>query len=132
MKVLSTFLSLITKDSSLRLFLVSLAIGFSYQVLLSANNSSLTNFLFSNKRENIIQKNKEGIFTVIGYLCINLAGESICYTIKSILNEKYCNWFHQSKHLFLALIVSQFDVKQKVCFFVHLRNPTSRSTKSTV
>jgi hypothetical protein len=87
-KVLSSILALITKGSSLRSFLISMAIGLFYQLLLSANNFYLTNYLFSNKRETLFQKNKEGVFTMIGYLSISLAGESIFYKINSILNEK--------------------------------------------
>jgi len=72
----------------MRSFLISMTIGFFYQLLLSANNFYLTNYLFSNNRETLFQKNKEGVFTMIGYLSISLAGESVFYKINSILNEK--------------------------------------------
>lgn len=57
-------------------FFVALAIGALYEAVLQ--NTSLTAFILdpSNRRENLITMNKEGIFSFIGYLSIFIFGQS--------------------------------------------------------
>ncbi|SGZ48778.1 CIC11C00000000128 [Sungouiella intermedia] len=57
-------------------FFVALAIGVIYEAVLQS--TSLTKFILdpSNRRENLLTMNKEGIFSFIGYLSIFIFGQS--------------------------------------------------------
>lgn len=58
-------------------YFVALAIGALYEALLQS--TSLTRFILdpSNRRENLLTMNKEGVFSFIGYLSIFIFGQSL-------------------------------------------------------
>jgi phosphatidylinositol glycan class W len=65
-------------------------IGIGYQYFLSTNMVFLNYLIDSNgPRITLVDNNKEGLFSLFGYMCIYFAGESICYQIKHALNEMY-------------------------------------------
>lgn len=58
--------------------LIGLIASFGYEYLLQRNNKYLLNYLLNEEnRETIFDKNKEGIFSLIGYFSIYLIGESV-------------------------------------------------------
>ena len=74
----------------MRSFLLSVAIGISYQYYLSRDYSSFTTYLIDPvaERNTLVQQNKEGIFSTIGYLSILLGGEAICFRVNQLLNDE--------------------------------------------
>ena len=51
-------------------------------------NKNLTAYLLNDsKRDNILDANKEGILSCIGYLSIYLGSQAICLQMSSILNK---------------------------------------------
>lgn len=95
-KVLASPIELLIRKSSFRALVVSLLIGGVYQYFLTTK-PELTYYIISRppKRETLIDANKEGIFSLFGYLSIYFAGVSVCHRIAEILNEngqeKKCN-----------------------------------------
>jgi glucosaminylphosphatidylinositol acyltransferase len=62
-RIFSCLLSIITRKSSLKSFLLSISIGIAYQILLSNDNEKFTAFLLdyhSYDRETLFEQNKEG------------------------------------------------------------------------
>ncbi len=80
---------MIIRKSSLRALVISMAIGTGYQFVL-ATNASFNDYMINSylDRKTLIDYNKEGIFSMFGYLSIYFAGESVCYRIKHVLKEK--------------------------------------------
>jgi hypothetical protein len=69
--------------------IISMVIGIGYQCALTTNQEFKDYLINSHSvRASLIDYNKEGIFSMFGYLTIYFAGESVCYRIKHILNEK--------------------------------------------
>jgi hypothetical protein len=86
-KVLTCPLELVTRKSSLRCILLSILIAVIYQYHLS--HKKLTDYIFDPEdRHTLIDQNKEGIFSTIGYVSIYLAGEALCYKLNYLLKEK--------------------------------------------
>jgi phosphatidylinositol glycan class W len=86
-KVLACPFDLIIRKSALRSFMLALILSFYYQYFLSKKN--YTAYLLSNgPRNNLIDANKEGIFSCIGYLAIYLFFQAICLRISSIVKNK--------------------------------------------
>ena len=83
-------MEIFTRRRSLNCILLSLAIGVSYQYFLNIDNYKNSAYILNLKdvRDTLIDKNKEGIFSLFGYLSIFLAGESICYRINSLLKKE--------------------------------------------
>jgi len=56
---------------------------------------NLTDYIFDPEdRHTLIDQNKEGIFSTIGYVSIYLAGEALCYKLNYLLKEKYICLFY--------------------------------------
>jgi len=90
-RIFSCPLSIITRKSSLKSFLLSISIGIAYQILLSYDDADFTKFLldyYPNERETLIEQNKEGNYNYFRFFL---------YMMHS------CYW------LFLNLI-SHFDI----------------------
>jgi phosphatidylinositol glycan class W len=85
-KLLACPFDLIIRRSSVRSFLIALILGFYYQYFLSFKN--YTGYMLSNThRKNLIDANKEGIFSCVGYLAIYLFFQSICLRLTSIIRN---------------------------------------------
>lgn len=88
-KILACPFDLFIRKSSLRAFLTSMLIGIFYEYLLI--NENLAKYILDSdldKRITLIDKNKEGIFSLVGYLSIYFAGEAICYRLKYIIKKR--------------------------------------------
>jgi hypothetical protein len=83
-------LEIFTRRKSLNCIILSLVIGVSYQYFLNIDDYKNTVYILNLKdiRDTLIDKNKEGIFSLFGYLSIFLAGESICYRINNLLKKE--------------------------------------------
>ena len=66
-------------------------IGIFYQCLLSANHFSFYILMENVPRTRFIDWNKEGIFSLFGYLSIYFAVESICLIINEIIKKNNPN-----------------------------------------
>ncbi|RNA44556.1 hypothetical protein BpHYR1_038577 [Brachionus plicatilis] len=49
---------------------------------------SCLSFLIFQKRQNVIELNKEDLFSTFGYLAIYIGGNGLCHRINSIRKEK--------------------------------------------
>ncbi len=80
---------IIIQKSALKSLVLSMFIGILYQFLLS-NNKEFGNYMTDSyaKRHNLIDYNKEGLFSLIGYLSIYFAGEAVCYRLKHLISER--------------------------------------------
>ena len=79
-------IQIFTRRSAARSFIISIAISFNYQYFLT--NKNLTAYLLNDiKRDNLLDANKEGILSCIGYLSIYLGSQAICLQMSSILNK---------------------------------------------
>lgn len=78
------FQKIYRKKSLLALF-CSIFVASLYQYFLTYGN--LSDYLLSYKRQTFIDKNKEGLFSSIGYLSMFLAGEAICLRLNEILDS---------------------------------------------
>ena len=85
-KIIACPFDLFIRKSSVRSFLIALILGFNYQYFLSFKN--YTSYMLSNtQRKNLIDANKEGIFSCVGYLAIYLFFQSICLRLSSIIKN---------------------------------------------
>lgn len=76
-------------------FFVALLIGFAYEMTLTYKEG-LLQFLLLGERVDLISKNKEGLFSLIGYVAIFISGQSVAgFLLPSIETPK--NLFHISK-----------------------------------
>ena len=72
-RIFSCPLSIITRKSSLKSFLLSISIGIAYQILLSYDDADFTKFLidfYPNERETLIEQNKEGNYNYFSFFCL--------------------------------------------------------------
>ena len=83
-------MEIFTRRKSLNCIILSLVIGVSYQYFLNIDDYKNSLYILNSeeKRNTLIDKNKEGIFSLFGYLSIFLAGEAICYKINNILKKE--------------------------------------------
>lgn len=88
-KILASVLEPITKRSSIKTAILSAIISYYYQFFLTKKNFS--QYLFTEKRDfnSLIDMNKEGIFSCIGFLAIFLGFKAICLRLNSIVSIKY-------------------------------------------
>jgi glucosaminylphosphatidylinositol acyltransferase len=90
------------KKSSMRAFLVAIAVLATYQNLLSKKN--LSNYMLYKlsevqlKNASLIDMNKEGLYSCLGYLALYLFGESMALYIYSKIKEKLVNNLILSSH----------------------------------
>lgn len=87
-KILACILEPITKRSPIRTAFLAAIISFYYQFFLTKKN--YTQYLFMENRDfnSLIDMNKEGIFSCIGFLAIFLAFKAICLRLNNIITIK--------------------------------------------
>lgn len=85
---MGTICESITQKSSLKCYALSMLIGITYQFFLMRNEFWMYLLNISIMRENLIELNKEGLCSTIGYLAIYIGGNGICHKINSIRKEK--------------------------------------------
>lgn len=87
-KILACILEPFTKNSSIRTAFVSAFVSFYYQYFLTKKNFS--QYLLIEKRDfnSLVDMNKEGIFSCIGYLGIYLAFKSLCLSLNNLITKK--------------------------------------------
>ncbi|RNA29709.1 phosphatidylinositol-glycan biosynthesis class W -like [Brachionus plicatilis] len=88
LNVLASPFDCVIKGSSKKAFFISLFIGVVYQSFLMIESFSDYLLEYDKQRTTLIDKNKEGIFSTIGYISLYFFGESICYELKRILNNR--------------------------------------------
>lgn len=86
-RLMACIIQIFVKNSSFRSLLIASIIAFYYQYFLTRKN--LASYLLSDKRNlsNLIDANKEGIFSCFGYLSIYLASQSVCLRLNSIKDK---------------------------------------------
>ncbi|CAF0707712.1 unnamed protein product [Brachionus calyciflorus] len=99
-QVLAKICEKITKKSSVKCFILSLTIGLIYQYFLMRNELWLYLLNSSLKRESFIDYNKEGLYSIFGYLAIYLGGEAICHHLNDIQKENKQNEYEQVNKVF--------------------------------
>ncbi|CAK9251676.1 unnamed protein product, partial [Sphagnum jensenii] len=90
-KLLACPFDLFIRKSSLRSFLLSVSIGILYQYFLSQHHYSQYLLDAQYNRVTFVDKNKEGIFSLFGYLAIYFAGEAVCYRLKYLVKQSRVN-----------------------------------------
>jgi phosphatidylinositol glycan class W len=121
-KLLACPFDLFIRKSSIRSFLIALILGFYYQYFLSFKN--YTGYMLSNtQRKNLIDANKEGIFSCVGYLSIYLFFQSICLRLRSIIqnNKKSKN---ESTISFKASLICVINLVLFLVFFYFMLDIT--------
>lgn len=86
-KVLSSIFYIFIQNSAKRAFILSILIGSLYQWLLTYKTDYILQY--DQERKTFIDKNKEGLFSTIGYTSMFFMGESVCYHLKQVLNNQY-------------------------------------------
>ncbi|CAF0818083.1 unnamed protein product [Brachionus calyciflorus] len=86
-KVLSSPFDFIIRNNPRRAFFLSFIIGVAYQFMLSKKDFREYILEYDQERKSLIDKNKEGLFSTLGYMSIYFAGEAICYQLKMILKK---------------------------------------------
>lgn len=91
-------------------FLSSILVAVIYQFFLTVQNMS--DYMMSLKRETLVDENKEGIFSTIGYLSLYLGGEAIYLRLNEIILSK-SRFLFCHKKIYTLENVSNFKVSVK-------------------
>jgi hypothetical protein len=88
-KVIAVPIELLVRRSAIRSLIVSILISAIYQIALS-RNKEFTAYLIDSfaTRHNLIDWNKEGVYSLVGYLSIYFGSDAVCYRIKEIFSQK--------------------------------------------
>ncbi|RNA29710.1 transferring acyl groups [Brachionus plicatilis] len=84
--VFSSFFDIFIKNSAQRAFFLSILIGCFYQWILAYKTDYLLEYY--GQRKTFVDKNKEGLYSTIGYTSMYFLSESVCYHLKKVLNTK--------------------------------------------
>lgn len=85
-KLVSCPFQILIGKSSIRSALFGALIAFYYQFILTKKNYA--GYLLGNRRESLLDANKEGIYSCIGYVAIFLISQAIFLRLSEILRKR--------------------------------------------